>query len=129
MSHLKIKFKFADGQLVKLQEDRPEEAHTLDDVPTEFLREFVAWNDNYNGDYDHIDRFGLLGMVLDWYEVALSKELHDYCETHGLPQTSADELAIQIAGTNDHANEHVRWLNDFSNRWEEMVNLYHVLNR
>ena len=126
---MNITFKFADGQLVKLQEDRPEEAYLLVEAPTEFLREYLAWNDSGGGNYADREHRDLFAMALDFYEVALCQELKMYCDANELPHLSADELAAEIAGTNDHANEHVRWLNDFSNRWEEMVNLYHVLNR
>ena len=60
-----VRFTIAEDQIVKLFHDRPEGAYLPVDAPTEFLREFCAWNDR-NGDYDDLSREDLLTIVTEW---------------------------------------------------------------
>ncbi len=120
----KITFKFAEGHLVKLQEDRPEEAHVLALVPTEFLREYVVWNLRANGDAT-VDHRHLLVIAIDWYQDELCKELKLYCDAQELPQMSADELVLQ----QELSDEQRAYLRDYCDRWDDMVELYYVCQR
>ena len=59
-------FTFIEGQIVRLAyQDKPGEAHTITKAPTEFLREFIAWNDRGNGDYEETTRWGLLYLLAE----------------------------------------------------------------
>lgn len=53
------------------------------------------------------------------YEDELIEEYQTYCNAHGLPQMSADELVLELSEKDSEANaEHIRWLSDFIRRWE-----------
>lgn len=62
-----------------------------------------------------------IGANADALFDALSEEYQAYCDSHGLPQLSADELLWEL--TERQKRQHGDYLMDFINRWEATKNL------
>ena len=58
-----ISYDFQESQLIKLFHNRPEEAWSIYEAPTEELRNAIAWNDK-NGDFDELERIQILEIFL-----------------------------------------------------------------
>lgn len=63
-----IAYDYAEGQLLRLQDGRPDgEAYFLRKAPKEFLLEALKWNDP-NGDYDNMTKADLLELVREQFD-------------------------------------------------------------
>ena len=63
--------------------------------------------------------------VIDKQEQAelsrLTNKLNAYCDQHGLPHESADELLCQLYGEEQRREELCQWMRDFIEEWEAVV--------
>lgn len=62
-----------------------------------------------------------IGANADALFDALSEEYQGYCDKHGLPQLSADELLWEL--TPEQKEQHGRYVVEFIDRWEATKNL------
>jgi hypothetical protein len=52
---------------------------------------------------------------------SLTDEYQDYCDRHGLPLMSANELLVQLTeldNPSEDRRERIDWLTDFISRWD-----------
>lgn len=60
---MSMSYDFLDGHLIKIDDDRPQNAWTIFDAPTSEIRAACQWNDA-NGDFESLTRETLLEVFL-----------------------------------------------------------------
>jgi len=56
--------------------------------------------------------------------VALTNKLNTYCETHNLPDLSADEILSELLYEEPRRKQHCDWMQAFVNEWEAVEGFF-----